>query len=388
MELSDGNLLLHENREECNIRGGCSLVAELRGDENVPLLSLHTLWVREHNRIAKALKKINPLWEEEDLYQNTRKIIIGMLQHIVFTKWLPNVVRMNSYNGYNSNTNPTIFNAFSVAAFRFGHSLIPNEFTMLNRHFNEQFDPITLQDSIRNREPIDESGIEPILFGLVGNKSQNVDEGFSSGIARKLFIRPGKPGIRSLLAFNIQRSRDHGIPTYGSYRKYCRLPGINNFDELTRYMLPGTVQAFRKLYPSPNDIDLFAAGISEKHVPGLLVGPTFECLIRTQFTRLREGDRFFYRSNGVFNENQLNEIRKATMARIMCNNLKGIVSIQPRAFKSDKSRNNRRIACERIPKLNLNAWRVRSSHRERTVILISRFQPRQNRSNRNRSGRK
>ena len=357
MKLSKKNLLLLENREKCIIRGGCSLVAELRGDENIALHSMHTLWVREHNRIAKELKKINPSWNEEKLYQNARKIVGGMIQHIVYTEWLPSVIRMKPYRGYNSRTNPSIVNAFSAAAFRFGHSLIPNRFSMLNKDYNKAYEPILLQAALRNRKPVDARGIEPVLFGLVGNKSSNVDNGFAFGIVRKLFIKPGEAGRVDLTAFNIQRGRDHGIPTYGAYRRLCGLRPINSFKQLERYMLPGTVEVFKKLYSSPNDIDLFAAGISERHVPRLLVGPTFECLIRTQFMRLREGDRLFYRANGVFKRKQLSQIQRTTMARVLCNNLQGIVSIQPNAFKTEKAFNNRRISCDRIPKLDLSSWK-------------------------------
>ena len=359
MKVTKKNLMpFDEERLPCRIRGGCSLVGEERGDENIALHSMHTLWVREHNRIAKELKKINPFWDEDDIFQNTRKIVGGMLQHIVYTEWLPNVIRMRPYRGYNSRTNPSIVNAFSAAAFRFGHNLIPNNFAMLDKNFNKLYDPVTLQDSFRNRKPVDATGIEPIMFGLIGNKSQSIDLGFAHGIARKLFVKPGNPGREDLLAFNIQRGRDHGIPTYGQYRRLCRLPAVNNFEELKKYMRPASVDKLKKLYPTPNDIDLFAAGISEFQIPGLLVGPTFECIIRNQFTRLRDGDRFYYRANGVFQPNQFAEIKKSTMSRVLCDNLKGIVSIQPKALKSEKLAKNNRIACSRIPKLDLSAWKV------------------------------
>lgn len=59
-------------------------------------------------------------------------------------------------------------------------------------------------------------------------------------------------------------------------------------------MKAGAVEKLRSLYKSPEDVDLFIAGVSEKPLQGSLVGPTFACLIGEQFRRLKVGDRFWY----------------------------------------------------------------------------------------------
>ena len=178
----------------------------------------------------------------------------------------------------------------------------------------------------------------------------------ADGIARKLFIPFGKAGYDDLAARNIQRGRDHGIHVYGVWRKLCKQPPVNTFEDLNKYMEKGAAEVFKKLYSHPNDIDLFAAGLAELHLPGLMVGPTFSCIFRHQFTGLREGDRFFYQAKDVFTSNQLAEIQKMSMAKVLCNNLKGSVSIQKNVFKAFDKANDRRVTCSSIEGINFKAW--------------------------------
>uniref|UniRef100_A0A7M5V0Z6 Uncharacterized protein n=1 Tax=Clytia hemisphaerica TaxID=252671 RepID=A0A7M5V0Z6_9CNID len=316
----------------CDLLVGCSLAGDIRADENIALHSMHTVWVREHNRVASQLRLLNYHWREEKLYQEARKIVIAEWQHVVFNEWVPRIVDLGRYRRYNSKLNPSIINAFATAAFRFGHSLAPNAWSQLDNNFDKKFEKISLRESFFNIQSINQRGIEPTMFGLVGNQSNTVDDVFAFGLLRKLFVPPGEEGHMDLTAFNIQRGRDHGLPTYGHWRRYCRLPAIRNFRQLTRVMPREVAQKFSTLYKKPADIDLFAAGISEHHVRGFQTGPTFQCLFRRQFKRLRDGDRYYYLNHGVFTPKQRNELKKTSMAKILCDNLKGIVSINKDAF--------------------------------------------------------
>jgi peroxidase len=64
----------------------------VRVNENIALVSTQTLWMQEHNRIAAELKKINPSWNDEKLYQETRKIVIAMHQQITYSSYIPKVI--------------------------------------------------------------------------------------------------------------------------------------------------------------------------------------------------------------------------------------------------------------------------------------------------------
>ena len=80
--------------------------------ENLGLTSIHTLFMREHNRIAMELSKLNPMWSDETLYLETRRIVQGIYQHIVFGEWVtaalgsdnqPAAKNTDYTNGYDNN---------------------------------------------------------------------------------------------------------------------------------------------------------------------------------------------------------------------------------------------------------------------------------------------
>ena len=320
---------------------------------------MHTLWVREHNRIASELKKMNPVWNDETLFQTSRKITSAIWQHITYNEYVPFLTSLPRYTGYKSNTDPSITNVFATAAFRYGHSLVPNEFSQLNNDFEKQYEPISLQEAFFNRQPINSHGIEPTMRGLIGNTSRDVDNHFAFGIARRLFVKVGSDDHLDLAALNIQRGRDHGLPSYNEYRKFCGLSVAADWEDIESLMLPGVGAKLKGVYNSPDDIDIFVGGISENHNASSEVGPTFECIISQQFTALRDGDRFYYENPGVFESAQLHAIKQVTMSTVLCNNLHSIVSIQPKAFQTPESNNFRRICWSRIPQLDLSPWKDR-----------------------------
>ena len=110
------------------------------------------------------------------------------------------------------------------------------------------------------------------------------------------------------------------------------------------------------IYKHPDDVDLFVGGILEKHVGAATLGPTFACLIAEQFQRLRSGDRFWYEneSEAGFSEDQLNELRKISLARTLCDNSDDIKEI-PEKVLSVKSM---QVACASLPRMDLTKWKV------------------------------
>lgn len=144
----------------------------------------------------------------------------------------------------------------------------------------------------------------------------------------------GKYGY-DVLSLDIHRGRDHGLPSYTAYRKFCGLKSFKSFDDFTDIMSPQVAKSLSKIYHHPEDVDLLVGGISEKPLGNALLGPTFSCIISDQMRRTRSGDRYFYtnpRQPNPFTKGQLSEIKKIKLSRIFCDNSDNIQFMQPNVF--------------------------------------------------------
>ena len=67
-------------------------IGDDRAQDNPQLTITHTLFLREHNRLARELKNINPHWNEETLFQEARRIVVAEIQHITYNEYLPTML--------------------------------------------------------------------------------------------------------------------------------------------------------------------------------------------------------------------------------------------------------------------------------------------------------
>jgi hypothetical protein len=124
---------------------------------------MHTLMLREHNRLAKELKSINPHWDDERLFQEARRIHIAKFQHITYNEFLPVVLgfelmsrydlwpRDSGYHHhYDSTCDAMMSQEFSIAAFRFGHTLIRNVFSRMDENYTSMGPGIELRENFNN----------------------------------------------------------------------------------------------------------------------------------------------------------------------------------------------------------------------------------------------
>ncbi|KAH8316805.1 hypothetical protein KR074_009084 [Drosophila pseudoananassae] len=365
---------LDENTMSCFVSG------DIRVNEQVGLLAMHTIWMREHNRLARKLKQINPHWDGDTLYQEARKIVGAQMQHITFKQWLPLIIgesgmkMMEENKGYNPQLNPSIANEFATAALRFGHTIIN---PILHR-LNETFQPIP-----QGHLPLHkaffapwrlayEGGVDPLMRGFlaVPAKLKTPDQNLNTELTEKLFQTAHAVAL-DLAAINIQRGRDHGMPGYNVYRKMCNLTVAQDFEDLAGEIGNAEIrQKMKELYGHPDNVDVWLGGILEDQVEGGKVGPLFQCMLVEQFRRLRDGDRLYYENPGVFTSEQLVQIKQTNFGRVLCDVGDNFDQVTENVFILAKHQGGYK-KCEDIPGINLYLWQECGRCNDKPAIFDS-----------------
>ncbi|KDR12477.1 Peroxidasin, partial [Zootermopsis nevadensis] len=353
----------------------CFLAGDNRANENMALAVLHTMLVREHNRIASELSEINPAWDDEKLYQETRHIVAALVQHITFTEFLPMLLGKETvqkydlvpesegyWDGYAPDVDVTIPSAFSTAAFRFGHSLLPSVLERWSPN-HVRIGALRLSETLKRPFDLYKPGwCDQYVIGLVNQVAQAMDQGVTEEVTNHLFQQPSHRYGMDLVSLNLQRAREHGVPGYNNYRRLCGLQPLHHWANMQHALSNETVRRYQDIYRHPDDVDLWSAAISEHPMPGSLVGPTFNCIIARTFKDLRRGDRFWYENSGwpnSFTPEQLQAIRQVKLSRLLCDASDNLETIQVYAMVLPDFHTNPRISCRSrvLPRLDLTMWR-------------------------------
>ncbi|MEM7391210.1 MAG: peroxidase family protein [Verrucomicrobiota bacterium] len=276
---------------------GFFIAGDFRANEQAGLTAMHTLFVREHNYWADVFRTAMPNLSGEEVYQYARAVVAAEMQVITYREFLPALLgrdAMRPYRGYRPEVNPGLANVFSTAAYRFGHSMLSSTLLRLDAEGNEIAEGhIELADAFFNPLNITGIGIEPYLRGLAAQRAQTIDLLLVDDVRNFLFGPPGAGGF-DLASLNIQRGRDHGLPNFNEVRRAYGLRPVRSFNELTGD--PEMRERLNSVYEHPNEVDPWVGGLAEEPRRGALVGETNFRIIRDQFERLRDGDRFWYES--------------------------------------------------------------------------------------------
>ncbi|MET0236118.1 MAG: peroxidase family protein [Kibdelosporangium sp.] len=351
------------------MRERAMVAGDHRANENTGLLAVQTLFAREHNRIVDTLPRSLP---EEVKFQIARRVVIATQQYITYTEFLPALgVHLKPYRGYSANVNPTLGNEFATVGYRGAHSLIHDEIrlsTPASRYTSAQLDAlrakgagvavtgntveITLptQVTMFNPDLLGDLQLSGALQGLGGYAAARTDEQMGDLVRSAPLQAPGCESqcqiIFDVTSIDVERGRDHGMPSYQQLRAAYGLapkasfhaitgesgesfpadpeltPGneINDPDSLDfvrlrdsagRVVPAGSQQAvtgerrtplaarLKAIYGNVDGMDAFTGMVAEPPLPGREFGELQTAIWQRQFEALRDGDRFFYGNDPV-----------------------------------------------------------------------------------------
>ncbi|MGD1914756.1 MAG: peroxidase family protein [Phycisphaerales bacterium] len=310
------------------------LAGDIRANEQVGLIAMHTLFVREHNRLATQIARDLPHLDGDSIYEHARAMVAAEMQAITYNEFLPKLLGPGAippYAGYRPEVDAGISNLFATAAYRVGHTMLSSELKRVDAQGREiPGGHLELADAFFVPGEIVEAGIEPVLRGLASQDAQDVDVRVIDNVRNFLFGPPGSGGF-DLVSLNIQRGRDHGLPSYNELRVAFGRPPARTFRDVGADR--ETADRLADVYSHPDEIDAWVGLLAERHRPGAFVGETLSRILRDQFIRLRDGDRFWYES--YLPPSMSNQIQSLTLSEIIRMNTSVRGELQPDVFVTE-----------------------------------------------------
>ncbi len=319
---------------------GLFVAGDVRANEQISLTTMHTLFVREHNRLAQRIVDVkgwDPAADDDRIYQLARKIVGAEMQIITYTGFLPALLGPMAPSpadfDYNKDLQGAIFNEFATGLYRVGHTMLSPNLQRIDAD-GTVMPPFGLRDVFFHPELLidDPDNIDRILRGLASQKMQNIDSLVVEDVRSFLFGPPGAGGL-DLPAMNLQRGRDHGLTDYNGMRVAYGLDPVSEFDQISS---DPAVQSrlIAACEGDINNLDPWTGAISEDHLPGAAVGELLATALADQFTRLRDGDRFFYAVDPGLDPGDLAgiiDLGDVNLARIVMDNT-SIMGLQADVF--------------------------------------------------------
>ncbi|XP_037943284.1 peroxidase-like protein 3 [Teleopsis dalmanni] len=150
-----------------------------------------------------------------------------------------------------------------------------------------------------------------------------------------------RPSHADILAFDIQRGRDHGLQGYVKYLEICENTKITSWKDLEKYINKEEIEKLKSVYSDWADIDLIVGGISEIPKTGSTVGTTFTCILAEQLSKIRQSQKDFE----INKSPDFKKYETMNAAELLCAN-SDLEVVQENIFQL-KSEKNVVISCDR-----------------------------------------
>lgn len=185
---SNGEFLPYaENRNEFCVSETetCYMAGDSRVNANPYTIILYTIFLRNHNQIAKKLTNENSVLTDDEIFAKAKEQNIKIYRDIVFKEWLPILIGSENMNKLTQEklrkqklNSYEVSNEFGVAAARFYYSMIPssqksqsNGTTMFDLH--DEFYASSLVDK----------NFDDQIEGILSQKALAMDSTYSNSVS-------------------------------------------------------------------------------------------------------------------------------------------------------------------------------------------------------------
>ncbi|GIH29212.1 hypothetical protein Aph01nite_75220 [Acrocarpospora phusangensis] len=235
-----------------------------RANLHIGFTMLTTLFLREHNRVARRLAGRHPDWDDERLFQTTRNILVVLLIKIVLEEYINHItptlfqVRMDPAVCRTAIWHRTNHMAIEFNLLYRWHSLIPSA---LLAGGEER----PLSDTLVGNRLLTECGIGPLF------------EDATTQRAGRIGLFNTDPALLHVEEMSVTEGRAVELASFNDYRAYCGFPRLKSFAEVSSD--PRVQQGLAALYPTVDDIDFYAGIFAEDPLPGSLLSPVMQRII-------------------------------------------------------------------------------------------------------------
>ena len=312
------------------------LAGDVRCNEHNVLTCMHTLFVREHNRFcdeiadrpsASLRREIKAIGQDEAIFQRARRHVVAIEQVITYEEFLPELLgkkwikpyMTRGKGSYDEKADATIANVFSTAAYRLGHDMLNSRIPLASL-WDDRVKSLSLDQAFWKPERVKKLGIDVFLAGIAQTNMEQLNCQTTEAVRSNLFnVHPKMPRmLLDLAALNIQRGRDHGLPDYNSCRQAYGLKKVKRFEDITKN--EERARRLKEAYKNVNEIDLWIGGLCEDPYRDAIVGRMFFEILSDQFTRMRNGDRFWYEIEPGLSKAEVRKLKKTKLSDVIKRN--------------------------------------------------------------------
>ncbi|XP_017000798.2 chorion peroxidase isoform X2 [Drosophila takahashii] len=333
--------------------GTCFAAGDSRVNSNPFSILIYTIFMRNHNKLAVELHERNRRWGDEKLFQAAKAINVAIYRRVVIEEWLPAVLGNRLATEIKRRPNKhalEVSNEFAVAAIRFYFSMLPNELQNLTKDnvvYGSEGKDLPTTNLFELKEEIykpklqyTSSKLNEILESLLNQQAMDMDSTYAGGV---VWHKNTKPTHADILAFDIQRGRDHGLLPYHKYLESCVLSKpVTSWRDFEQYIPKDVLDKLKTIYSSWSDVDLIVGGISERPVHGS-VGPTFSCIIAEQFVHVLKQHE---QKQDQKHAQLVDQYRRFNGTKLLC--LSSGLSAVPQNIFQLPSASNHMVSCEDV----------------------------------------